>query len=181
MKSIFAEKHSSVVSLLKEGYSHFQIQARTGLGMVLSIGRISREMERDKENHPGGHPPKLSPHDKQSIIFQISSGKLDNAVQATQFSNSTIFTSVTPHTVRNVLKETGFRSATKKKVPMLKGSHCHQCLKIAQYHENWTIEYWKRVLWTDETKSLGLCQMGRCMFSSDKGDHHTNCQTWRGE
>ena len=27
-----------------------------------------------------------------------------------------------------------------------------QGLKFAQYHENWTVEDWKRVLWTDETK-----------------------------
>src|SRR3979490_35684 len=87
MKSISAEKHSSVVSLLNEGYSHYQIQARTGLGKG-TIGRISREVEGDKENHPGGHPSKLSPYDKQSIIRQISSWKLENAVQATQFINS---------------------------------------------------------------------------------------------
>ena len=87
MKSISAKKHSSVVSLLNEGYSHHQIQARMGLGKG-TIGRISREVEGDKENHPGGRPSKLSPCDKQSIIHQISSGKLDNAVQATQFINS---------------------------------------------------------------------------------------------
>ena len=151
MKSISAEKHSSVVSLLNEGYSHHQIQARSGVGKG-TIARISKEVEGNKENHPGGHPSKLSPHDKQSIIHQISSGKLDNAVQATQFINSTISTPITPQTVRNVLKEAGFQSATKKKVPMLKGSHCQQHLKFAQYHQSWTVEDWKRVLWTDETK-----------------------------
>ena len=26
------------------------------------------------------------------------------------------------------------------------------CLKFAKYHENWTVEDWKRVLWSDETK-----------------------------
>ena len=119
MKSISAKKHSSVVSLLNEGYSHHRIQARMGLGKG-TIGRISREVEGDKENHPGGCPSKLS-HNKQSIICQIRSGKLDNAVQATQFINSTISSSVTPQTVRNVLKEAGFRSATKKKVSMLMG------------------------------------------------------------
>ena len=59
MKSTSAEKHSSVVSL-NEGYSHHQIQARTGLGKG-TIGRISKEVEGDKENHSGGHPSKLSP------------------------------------------------------------------------------------------------------------------------
>jgi transposase len=135
MKSISAAKRSSVVSLLNEGYSHHQVQARTGLGKG-TIGRISQEVVGDKENHPGGRPSKLSPRDKQSIISQISSGRLDNAVQATRFINSTITTPITPQTVRNVLKEAGLWSATKKKVPMLKGSHCQRRLEFAQYHEN---------------------------------------------
>ena len=91
-------------------------------GRVLLVGSV-RRWRGDKENHPGGRPSKFS-HDKQSIIHQISVGKLDNAVQATQFINSTISTPVTPQTVENVLKVAGFRSATKKKAPMLKGSHC---------------------------------------------------------
>ena len=63
MKSISAEKYSSVISLLNEGYSHHQIQTRMGLGKG-TIGRISREVEGDKENHPGGRSSKLSLHDK---------------------------------------------------------------------------------------------------------------------
>ena len=62
MKSISAEKHSSVVSLLNE-YSQHQIKARMSLGKG-TIDRISREVEGDKENHPGSHPSKLSPHNK---------------------------------------------------------------------------------------------------------------------
>ena len=62
------------------------------MGRKGTVGRIGKEMEGDKENHPGGYPSKLSPCDKQSIIHQISIGKLDNAVQATQFINSTIST-----------------------------------------------------------------------------------------
>ena len=73
MKSISAEKCCSVVSLLNEGHSHHQIQVRTGLGKG-TIGRISKEVEGGKENHPGGCPSKLSPCDKQSIFHQISSG-----------------------------------------------------------------------------------------------------------
>ena len=70
MKSISAAKRSSVVSLLNEGYSHHQVQARTGLGKG-TIGSISQEVVGDKENHPGDHPSKLSPCDKQSIIHQL--------------------------------------------------------------------------------------------------------------
>ncbi len=169
MKSISAEKRCSVVSLLNEGHSHCQIQLRTGLGKG-TIGRISKEVEGGKENHPGGHPSKLSPHDKQSIIRQISSGRLDNAVQATQYINSIIPTPITPQTVRNVLKEAGFRSAMKKKVPMLKGSHHERRLQFAQYHRNWTVEDWKRVLWTDETKINRIGSDGKVYVWKQQGE-----------
>ena len=145
MKSISAAQHSSVVSLLNDGYSHHEIQARTGLGKG-TVGRISKEVERNKENNPGDHPSKLSAHDKQSIVRQISFGKLNNAVQATQFIDSIIPNPVTPQTVRNTLKESGFYSATKRKVPMLKLTHHQRRLKAACFHQNWTVKDWERAL-----------------------------------
>ena len=132
-------------------YSLDQIQDKTGLGKS-TVGRISKELLGDKENCPRGHPSKLSSCDQHSIIQQIRSGRLDNAVQVTQFINSTITTFVTPQTVRNVLKKSGFYSATERKVPMLKKTHRQKRLEFAHYHGNWTVEDFKRVLWSDETK-----------------------------
>ena len=151
MRPISADKHSSVISLLKDGYSHRAIQAKTGVGKG-TIYRISQEVDVDKENNPGGRPSKLSPRNKQAIIRQITTGQLDNAVEATNFINNIISSPVTPQTVRNVLKKDNFRSITKQKRPLLKKVHRVQRLKFAQYHQNWTVEDWKRVLWSDETK-----------------------------
>ena len=105
-----------------------QIGAQTGLGKS-TIGRIGRELEMDKENYPGGHPAKLTPHDKQAIVQQISTGRLDTAVQATNFINNIISNPVSPQTVWNVLKGEGYQSATKRKVPMLKARHQQPQLK----------------------------------------------------
>ena len=146
MKAISTAQHSSVISLLNEGYSLHQIQNKTGLGES-TVGRISKEVLGDKENCPIGCPSKLSSCDQHPIIQQIRSGRLDNAVQVTQFINFTITTPVTPQTVRNVLKKSGFYSATKKKVPMLKKTHRQKRLEFAHYHENCTVEDFKRVLW----------------------------------
>ena len=76
-------------------------------------------MEGNKENHPGGHLPKLSTWDKLVVIHQITTGKLDNSVEATQFINSIIPNPVGSQTVRRTLKEAGLYVATKTKVPML--------------------------------------------------------------
>ena len=146
-----AAQHSSIVSLLNEGYSQHQIQAKTGLGKG-TVGRISKELEGNKENHSGGRPSKLSTRDKYTIIRKVTTGKLDNAIQATKFINSIIPDPVSAQTVRRTLKEAGFRSATKKKVPMLKTTHRQRRLLFARTHENWTVKDWKRVFWSDETK-----------------------------
>ena len=55
MKPTSATQRASVVSLLKDGYSLCQIQAKTGLGKS-TVGRIGKELELDKENHSGGRP-----------------------------------------------------------------------------------------------------------------------------
>ena len=139
MRPISAVQRSSVVSLLNEGYSQRQIQTRTGLGKG-TVRRISKEVKGNKENHSGGRPSKLSTGNKTTLIRQITTGKLDNAVQATKFINSIIPDPVSTQTVRRTLKEVSLRGATKKKVSMLKSSHLQHRLKFARNHENWTVE-----------------------------------------
>jgi transposase len=83
MKAISTTQHNSVVSLLNEGYSQCQIKAKTNLGKG-TISRISKKVDGNKKKkNPGGRPSKLSAHDKQSIVHQIKSEKLENAVEAT--------------------------------------------------------------------------------------------------
>ncbi|KAG6883781.1 hypothetical protein C0992_007839 [Termitomyces sp. T32_za158] len=107
MKATSLSQRSTVTSLLAQGYSLHQIEAKTGLGKS-TIGRNSRELEVDKENHPGGHLAKLTLRDKQAIVRQISTGRLDTAVQATNFINNIISNPVSPQTIWNVLKEEGY-------------------------------------------------------------------------
>ena len=114
MKPTSSAQHSTVISLLKEEYSVHQVQFKTGLGRS-TIGRIKQKMDLDKENSKGGHPSKLSSCDKQSIICQITTGKLDNAVQATHFINNILPSPVNPQTVRNALKNSNFCSVVKQK------------------------------------------------------------------
>ena len=111
-------QRSTIISLLHEHYSVREIQLKTGIGKS-TIGRIKKELDMDKENSKGGCPSKLSPCDKQSIVCQITTGKLDNAVQAAHFINSILPSPVLPQTVRNLLKENNFHSVIKK-CPLLK-------------------------------------------------------------
>ena len=106
MKATSAANCTSVISLLEQGYSVRDIEKRTGLEES-TVGRIKKGIHTDRENNHGGHPSKLSACDKTSIISQIQSGRLDTAVQATHFINSTLPHPVHPQTVRRALQESG--------------------------------------------------------------------------
>jgi hypothetical protein len=80
------------------------------------------------------------------------------------------------------LKEAGLQSATKKKVPMLKQTHWQRQLKFAfaNYHENWTVEDWKRVLWSDKTKINQIGLDGKVYVWKQQGESvsdHTTIST----
>ena len=169
MKPTSSTKHSIVVSLLQEGYSLHQIQSKTGLGKS-TVGWIKKEVDGDKENNKGGCLFKLSPCNNQTIICQIISGKIDNAVQATHFINSVNPTPVTSQTVRNMLKKHDMYSSVKTNRPLKKKQHRENHLKFAHDHQNWTVEDWKRVLWTDETKINRIGSDGRVYVWKGKGE-----------
>ena len=83
-----------------------------------------------------------------------------------------------------MLKEAGFRLATKKKIPMLKGSHHQQCLNLPNTMEL-DCEGLEKVLWTDETKINRIGSDGKVYVWKQQGepvsDRTTNYQAWRGE
>ena len=68
------------------------------------MSRIYQELEVDMENYKGGRPSKLSPTNQRKIVNQITTGKLDNTVQAINYINTIIQKPVCLQTVRNALK-----------------------------------------------------------------------------
>jgi transposase len=151
MKAISPLKREQAISLLQNGLSNRNVASITGVSKS-TISRIAQEMDIDKENLKGGCPSKLSPTDQRRIIHSITSGKLDNAVQATHFINSINESHVSSKTVRRTLKQHGLKAVVKAKRPLLKAQHRKARLSFALKYQNWTVDDWKRVLWSDETK-----------------------------
>ena len=60
---------------------------------------------------------------------------------------------VSSKTVRRTLKQHGFKSIVKAKRPLPKAQHRKARLSFALKYQYWTVDGWKRVLWSDETKS----------------------------
>jgi hypothetical protein len=64
-------------------------------------------------------------------------------------------------TVRRGLKKAGMKAVVKKKRPLLSKRHRQERLDFAIQHKDWTVEDWKKVIWSDETKVNRLGSDGR--------------------
>jgi hypothetical protein len=91
----------------------------------------------------------------------ISSGKADNAVQVTHTLRSITNQSLSSETVRQRLKQAGMKAVVKKKRPLLTKRHRKERMDFAIAHQDWTLEDWKRVVWSGETKINRLGSDGR--------------------
>jgi hypothetical protein len=109
-------------------------------------------MQSNKENHPGGRPKKLSPHDQRAISIMMQTRRVSNATQATKEINNIISTPVTIQTVRNTLHKDAFKAHNKPKKPKLTAAQRRARVKFARKHQHWTVDDWKKVIWSDEVK-----------------------------
>src|SRR5713101_766101 len=148
---ISSAQKENILSLASHGHSTCSIAKKTGLGKSTVI----RTLHNILPNHQmpsSGCPSKLSSRAQHAILSQITMGKVSNAVQATKHINTIIPHPVSSQTVRNVLKKHSFKAVTKKKKPLLSAMHRKKCLAFALKYKEWTVEDWKRDIWSDETK-----------------------------
>ncbi len=124
----------------------------------------------DKENSVGGQPKKLTPADEHYLAIQMHSGWVENATDLTQNINNALSSPITPQTTHNYLHKNNFKAVVKKKKPKLTAQHRKERLKFAQAHFDWTVDDWKRVIWSDETKINRFGSDGFKWVWKEKGD-----------
>ena len=151
MKIIPQHIKTKIVEYLKEGLSCRDVAKRVPSVSLMTVSRILNT-ETGLPRSRAGRPHKLSDHAKRKVIRDISSGKIENAVIAAHELSEVIRQTVHPENVRRVLRKAGLKSIKKKKKPFLSKKHRKQRLDFAQKYANWTVEDFKRVIWSDETK-----------------------------
>lgn len=160
MKAISQEKQASVIRMLDAGISAKKIAAQLKISSR-TVRRIRDEARPGIQKARGGRPAKLSCATKHRIKRMITTGEVDTATQAAKQLRNEGIADVNPETVRNVLKEIGFKAVTKKKKRRLLARHKKQRMEFATKYKDWTVDDWKRMIWSDETKINRLGSDGR--------------------
>ena len=151
MKSLSASSIKHILFLLDSGQSGEQISACTGVSTA-SISRLRKKHRSSLQKSLGGRPGKISPTTTRHAIHLIHSGKADNAAQVTKPLADIINQPLSTRTVRRHLKKAGMRAVVKRKRPYLKKAHRKARYDWAVEHADWTVEDWKKTIYTDETK-----------------------------
>ncbi len=74
--------------------------------------------------------------------------------QITTCNNQGMQNTISERTTRRTLKQMGYSSRRPHRVPLLSAKNRKRRLQFTQAHQNWTIEDWKNVAWSDESRFL---------------------------
>lgn len=170
MKRISKDIKNNIASLLDNSLSSRQIAVKLGISHS-TVMREQKKLRPNIQKRKAGRPAKLTITDKRNIIRNITSGKADTAIQLTRNLKDSTKIDVSPYTICRALKEAGMKAVTKKKKPYLTPRHIRQRLEFGLRHQHWTVEDWKRVIWSDETKINRLGSDGREWVWKKKTDN----------
>src|SRR3984957_13248717 len=160
MRTLSLASQNHILSLLDAGHSATQIAPNTGY----SLGPVSKLRSKHRSHLSKSlddRPPKLSSANIRHAQCLISSGKADTAVDVTKALKNITNQSLSAQTVCCSLKAAGLKAVAKKKKPFLSKRHKKERMDFALAHQDWTVEDWKKVVWSDETKINRLRSDGR--------------------
>lgn len=158
-----------ILHLLDSGMSAAAISRQTNIS-VSSICNIRNEHRPNLLKASGGRPRVLTDTSLNYAKRIIRTGQVDNAEQAAKEVRRSIGESFHTQTLRRGLKKAGMKAVVKKKRPRLLPRHKKARREFAERHQEWTLEDWKRVIWSDETKINRLGSDGRKYVWKEVGE-----------
>lgn len=160
MRPLSEHQRRIIVELCKQGHSIREISKKTGVSRT-SVHRVKSSLTIHLPPVKMGRPKMISEAGKRFIIREITTGRQDTASGLVPELSLRLGKNISAQTIRNTLKSEGLKSAVKRKKPLLSQKHRNQRLKFAEKYKSWTVEDWKRVVWSDEAKINRIGSDGR--------------------
>ena len=160
---------NAIISYIQQGLTIKDIRAKTGVSRS-QISKIGSAHCPEVPRAKGGRPSLLSPTDIRRATRLIETGQADTATEVYHAIKDTFLGTVSVQTIRRALKRQGMLAVTKKKRPYLSPRHKAKRYAFALSKKYWTVEDWKRVVWSDETKINRVGSDGRKWVWKKQGE-----------
>ncbi|KAG0821188.1 hypothetical protein G6F16_012290 [Rhizopus arrhizus] len=139
------------IFLLKQGTSVREVEELTGLNKS-TVGRLRKTHCTGVMKPNRGRRKVLSAADERYCVRQVTKNRLPSAVKVTECLENDIGKKIGVETVRRALRKAGLDAIEKPKKSLLSAKNIRNRLSWCMAHKDWTIDDWKRVIWSDETK-----------------------------
>ncbi len=123
-----------------------------------TISRVYRELsekeEISSEQQLCGRKCHVDVRGQRRMSRLVRDDRKATVTQITTRYNQDMQNTISEHTTRQTLKQMDSSNRRPHQVPLLSAKNRKQRLQSAQDHQNWTIEDWKNVAWSDESRFL---------------------------
>ena len=150
-KLLTKQKHKDVEALVRRGLTEREISSRVGVSRK-TVQNVRKRIANAPSPPKRGRKLKLSHPAKRKCVRLYSSGECDTVTEVKEAMDEEIHDTVSRRTVARALAEFGVKSRKKKKVPMLSKKNIKARLAFAGKYQDWGIDDWSRVIFSDETK-----------------------------
>jgi transposase len=130
------------------------------------LQRIRQEQLPGLEHPRGSRPKVLTCTQESACVRAVTSGGHDNVVAVARDFRKEFGVNVSDWTIRRALRRAGLSARVKQKKPKLTPKHIRDRLDFAKKHQNWTVNDWERVIFSNESKINHFNSDGRswCWF-----------------
>lgn len=153
-KEISVEMRGQIVILQKTGKNYREIAKilKVSLGAVQKAIQRHRETGVNTDKKRSGRPRKTVQRVDNKIYAISKADRFKSAATIRAEINENLDSPISLNTVKRRLREKGMIGRVAVKKPLLRPVNKQKRLEFAQEHVGWTIDKWKSVLWTDESK-----------------------------
>lgn len=153
-KEIPIAKRAQIEMLRNLGKTQREIARIVGCsktGVVTTLKRFE-ETESYQDKKRTGRPTKTTKSDERHLVMLSLRDRFKTAPDLRADINKTLPQPISVSTVKSILKRNNLSGRIAVKKPLLRAANKRKRLEFAKKYKNWTVEQWKSVLWTDESK-----------------------------
>lgn len=148
-RSLTTEEKARIVGMHEAGVKGAKIARELGYS-TSTVYTVLKSFERRgtvESPKPSGRPRKVSERDGRSLVRELKKDRRQTLSDITNNATPMMSTS----TARRAIHKAGYYSRVAAKKPFLNVKHRAARLAFARKHRSWTIDQWKKVIWTDES------------------------------
>jgi transposase len=143
-----------IVSLFKQGLIYRKIGTHLNLSFatVQCVNKKFKTTNSIENNKLSGQPRVFSTRDSQNLVQQASRNPKTSARKLAEDLATPTGKQVSLQTIRNHLHESGYKGRAARKKPFINERNRRKRLEFASAYVNKPIDFWKTLLFFDESK-----------------------------